>query len=172
MNPANAVPDHGINMQNGRPVPPALFLVKPQVINTPGAEEQTVPRWPTSFLAPHRHRRWPVTISQALPEIIRAAGSAPVKVKTIKQVVANFYGLNIHDIDGLGRSKQTAIARHIAVHITKKLTGKSFPEIGRLFGDRDHTTIMHSVNRIQEMRDKDPEFNEFVRGFEARLSPA
>jgi len=67
----------------------------------------------------------------------------------IIDVVAKFFGVSPSDILGSRRSRDVVIARQCAIYLTRKMTNDSFPEIGAAFGGRDHTTIMHSVNKIE-----------------------
>ena len=68
----------------------------------------------------------------------------------IKKVVAEFFGLKISDLEGSKRSRDIVYPRQIAIYLIRKHTDMSLPQIGKEFGDRDHTTIMHSCEKIEE----------------------
>ncbi len=81
----------------------------------------------------------------------QVVGSEPttVTIEKILTVVSNKYGIPVEDIKGRKRTSNIASARHIAIYLIKKLTDRSFPAIGRLFG-RDHSTIISSVDNIEK----------------------
>ena len=60
------------------------------------------------------------------------------------------------------RARAVARPRQVAMYLAKQLTSRSLPEIGRKFGNRDHTTVMHAVRRVEELRTDDNSFNEDV----------
>jgi len=68
----------------------------------------------------------------------------------------------VSDMHSARRSVAIARPRQVAMYLAKKLTSKSLPEIGRKFGGKDHTTVMHAVKRIEELSKKDSEFAEDV----------
>jgi chromosomal replication initiator protein len=75
----------------------------------------------------------------------------------IVESVGKYYKIPVDDIKGISRKAPIAHARHVAVFITRQITGDSWKHIGTLFGDRDHTSMMHAYQKISEMvaRDKD-----------------
>ena len=83
-------------------------------------------------------------------------GSATVK--DIQRIVAGRYGVTMMDINGARRGADVILPRMIAVYLARELTGKSLPEIGRRFGGRDHTTILHSVMKIMKRIESDVQF--------------
>ncbi|MET4101168.1 chromosomal replication initiator protein [Roseovarius sp. MBR-78] len=78
-----------------------------------------------------------------------------VSVEEIKRKVADHYNIRLSDLVGPKRTRCFARPRQVAMYLSKHLTSRSLPEIGRSFGGRDHTTIMHGVKRIDELRLKD-----------------
>jgi hypothetical protein len=74
----------------------------------------------------------------------------------IKRKVAELHGITVEELSCHRREARLVRARQIAIYLVKELTQKSFPEIGRLFGNRDHTTILHSCRRIAGMIAADP----------------
>ncbi|MGM9626459.1 MAG: chromosomal replication initiator protein DnaA [Eubacteriales bacterium] len=94
----------------------------------------------------------PITIEMARENIADVVtGAEPVKVTQDKifNAVANKYGVTIEQIKGTRKSKEIAQARHICVYIMRKITDMSLPAIGKVMGGKDHTTILYSVNLIQ-----------------------
>ena len=77
-------------------------------------------------------------------------------VTAIKEIVADNYDLTIGDLEGKSRKKEIARARHIAIYLSRELTDSSYPALGRKFGNRDHSTIMHSYGKIDDMIDDTP----------------
>ena len=73
--------------------------------------------------------------------------------------VAGHYRLKMADLLWAGRAREVARPRQVAMYLAKKLTARSLPEIGRRFGGRDHTTVMHAVKRIEEWRASDREID-------------
>lgn len=75
---------------------------------------------------------------------------------TIQRVVARHYGVTLVDLLSARRTKQVAFARQVAVYLVRQHTLLSLPTIGRLFGNRDHTTILHATRKIRVLRERDP----------------
>ncbi|MBC7164872.1 MAG: chromosomal replication initiator protein DnaA [Roseovarius sp.] len=80
-----------------------------------------------------------------------------VSIEEIKRKVADHYNIRLSDMVGPKRTRCYARPRQVAMYLCKQLTSRSLPEIGRSFGGRDHTTVMHGVRRIGELRSKDAE---------------
>ena len=78
-----------------------------------------------------------------------------VTIDNIQRVVADQYKLKISDLLSKRRSRSVARPRQVAMFLAKELTSHSLPEIGEAFGGRDHTTVMHAVNRIEELSIED-----------------
>lgn len=81
-----------------------------------------------------------------------------VPVDTIKRRVAAFFDLSLEDMISQRRHRAVARPRQIAMYFCKRLTRRSFPDIGQRFGGRDHTTVMHAVKRIEELAAVDAAF--------------
>ncbi|MDQ6969294.1 MAG: chromosomal replication initiator protein DnaA [Mariprofundus sp.] len=92
-----------------------------------------------------------------LHEEIRA-----ISIEDIQKKVASYFNLNIREMSSSKRSKNIAYPRQVAMYATKELTSMSLPEIGRNFGGRDHTTVLHAVRKIKKMRDESDDFNEEI----------
>ena len=91
---------------------------------------------------------------ECLADILRAS-DRKVSIEEIQRKVAEHYNIRLADMIGPKRVRTVARPRQIAMYLAKQLTSRSLPEIGRRFGGRDHTTIMHGVKKIEELRSAD-----------------
>ena len=99
----------------------------------------------------------PITLEMAqesLSDILRAT-DRKVTIDEIIRKVTDHYGVNLTDMLSARRSRSIARPRQVAMYLSKKLTSKSLPEIGRRFGKRDHTTVIHAVKKIEELQSID-----------------
>ena len=99
----------------------------------------------------------PVTLEMAqesLSDILRAT-DRKVTIDEIIRKVTDHYGVNLTDMLSARRTRSIARPRQVAMYLSKKLTSKSLPEIGRRFGKRDHTTVIHAVKKIEELQSVD-----------------
>lgn len=106
----------------------------------------------------------PVTIEMAqecLSDILRAS-DRKVTIDEIIRKVATHYNLKVNDILSARRARAIARPRQVGMYLAKKLTQKSLPEIGRSFGGRDHTTVMHAVKKIDELKATDSAIEEDI----------
>lgn len=88
-----------------------------------------------------------------------------ISIPVIQQMVAEFYEIDVSDLISQKRTKNIALPRQIAMYLTRELTEYSLPKIGKSFGGRDHTTVIHSYDKIQELMEKDEEINRTVKNF-------
>ena len=87
-----------------------------------------------------------------------AGSSGAVESGDIKSAVARHYQLSVDILSAKTRRKEAAHARQTAMYLSRKLTGSSLKEIGTYFGGRDHTTVIHACQAIEELINKDSEF--------------
>jgi chromosomal replication initiator protein len=92
-----------------------------------------------------------------------------ISVENIQKTVADFYKIKVADMYSKKRPASIARPRQIAMYLAKELTQKSLPEIGELFGGRDHTTVLHAVRKISAERGKNPELNQQLHVLEQTL---
>jgi chromosomal replication initiator protein len=85
-----------------------------------------------------------------------------ITIDEIQRKVAEHYGLRMQDMHSARRARTIARPRQVAMYLCKKLTARSLPEIGRKFGGRDHTTVMHAVRKIEELMMQDQHFSDEV----------
>ena len=103
----------------------------------------------------------PVTLDftrETLADLLRAH-EKKLTIDDIQRKVAEHYRLKMTDLLSPRRAREVARPRQVAMYLAKKLTARSLPEIGRRFGGRDHTTVMHAVKRIEELRASDREID-------------
>jgi chromosomal replication initiator protein len=96
---------------------------------------------------------------EGLSDLLRAADKK-ISVDEIMQAVAKHYNLRMSDLLGPRRTRTIARPRQMAMYLSKTMTTRSLPEIGRRFGGRDHTTVIHAVRKIEELIDIDPHLAE------------
>jgi chromosomal replication initiator protein len=100
----------------------------------------------------------PVSLGLAettLKDLIRATDSRRVKIEDIQRVVAKHYNVSKQDLLSSRRTRSIVWPRQIAMFLSKTMTPRSLPEIGRRFGGRDHTTVLHAVRKVEEMAGTD-----------------
>ena len=95
---------------------------------------------------------------QVLADVLRAH-EKKITIDEIQRKVADYYTVKLSDMMSARRAREVARPRQVAMYLAKKLTPRSLPEIGRRFGGRDHTTVMHAVKRIDELRAGDRELD-------------
>ena len=88
----------------------------------------------------------------------------------IIEEVGKFYNIPSYDIRGQGRTKDTVLARQIAMYEIRRMTNLSLKEIGQEFGGRDHTTVMHSLERIEKQIKSSPEIAETIKDINANIN--
>ncbi|QEW17847.1 Chromosomal replication initiator protein DnaA [Marinibacterium anthonyi] len=96
-----------------------------------------------------------------LADVLRAS-ERKITIEEIQRKVSDYYNIRISDIVGPKRVRSFARPRQVAMYLCKQLTSRSLPEIGRRFGGRDHTTVMHGVRRIEELKLTDGQIAEDV----------
>ncbi len=98
---------------------------------------------------------------ECLADVLRAS-ERKVTIDEIIRKVADHYNLRMSDLLSARRARQVARPRQVAMYLAKTLTSKSLPEIGRRFGGRDHTTVIHAVRKIEELKKTDNQIAEDV----------
>ncbi len=98
---------------------------------------------------------------EVLHDLLRA-NDRRVTIEEIQKQVASHFNIRISDMHSARRARSVARPRQVAMYLAKQLTSRSLPEIGRKFGGRDHTTVMHAVKKVEELRECDSSFAEDV----------
>jgi chromosomal replication initiator protein len=113
----------------------------------------------------------PITVElarEALKDLLQAS-TGQITVELIQRTVAEYYKMKVSDMYSKRRPTSIAAPRQVAMYLAKELTQKSLPEIGELFGGRDHTTVLHAVRKIADARAKDNELNHALHVLEQTL---
>jgi len=88
-----------------------------------------------------------------------------VTIESIQKFVAEYYNLRMNDLKSKNNSKSVAMPRQVAMYLCKSLTHASLPEIGRSFGGKHHSTVIHSIRKVEELRKRDLNFNSLIGNF-------
>mgnify|MGYP003312462353 CR=1 FL=1 len=106
----------------------------------------------------------PISVESAqlvLQDLLKSSNKK-ITIEEIQKKVAEHFNIRITDMHSPRRSRSVARPRQIAMYLAKSITSRSLPEIGRKFGGRDHTTVMHAVKKIEELKLSDFNFNELL----------
>ena len=110
-----------------------------------------------------------LTLAQEILRDLLHTEDKPITIEMIQKFVADQFGVKITELKAKNNSKAVAEPRQIAMYLIKTLTAASLPEIGKAFGVKHHSTVIHSVRKIYTLRKRDPEFdrriNSFVQAF-------
>ena len=113
----------------------------------------------------------PVDLAFARAEVSATAPRADLmSVEDIQRAVCHHFHLRSIDLTSKDRHKSVAFARHVAMYLCKQRLKCSFPEIGRAFGNRDHTTVMSAVRKIEAQRESDPQVRAHLEALERKLA--
>jgi len=88
-----------------------------------------------------------------------------VTIETIQKFVSDYYQLKVGELKSRNNSKSVAMPRQIAMYLCKTLTHASLPEIGRSFGGKHHSTVIHSIRKVEDLRKADADFNSLISDF-------
>jgi chromosomal replication initiator protein len=88
-----------------------------------------------------------------------------VTIEVIQKYISDYYQLKLAELKSRNNSKSIATPRQIAMYLCKSLTNASLPEIGKSFGGKHHSTVIHSIRKIEEMRQRDGNFNNLINTF-------
>jgi len=106
--------------------------------------------------------------AKALSDIF-APREVEVDPQEIVRVVAEHFGLRPEDLVGGGRRKEVVLPRQMAMFLVRELTRASLPEIGQLFGGRDHTTVLYAIQKVQELSESDREVQAILRALREKV---
>ena len=101
-------------------------------------------------------------------DVLRNVKDLDEKAVTIEQIqkfVADYYQLKLADLKSRNNSKSVAMPRQVAMYLCKSLTHASLPEIGRSFGGKHHSTVIHSIRKVEQLRKKQGDFNSLINSF-------
>ena len=100
------------------------------------------------------------TLQDLLTESTRS-----VTVESIQKYVAGYYSLKVADLRSRNNSRSVALPRHVAMYLSKSLTSCSLPEIGRRFGKKHHSTVIHAIRKVERLRAGQPDFDKQMQTF-------
>ncbi len=92
-----------------------------------------------------------------------------ITIEIIQRAVADHYGLRVADLKSKNNARSVAVPRQVAMYLCKHLTKASLPEIGREFGGKHHTTVIHSVNKITDLYERESDFHRLINSLIASL---
>lgn len=99
-------------------------------------------------------------VTQEVLRDLLKANDRRLTIDDIQKRVCDYFNIKMADMQSAKRTQNIARPRQVAMYLSKMLTSRSFPEIGRKFGGRDHTTVLHAVKKIEELMEQDREFCE------------
>ena len=82
-------------------------------------------------------------------------GAGTMSSELILSITANYFKLRVDDLVGSSRKQNIALARQVSMHLCRQLLGSSYPALGRIFGGKDHSTVLYSVRKIEELQKDD-----------------
>jgi len=110
-------------------------------------------------------RRLDLALAREVLKDMWADSDRAITVEAIQKYVANYYHLRVNDLKARSNARLVSFPRQVAMYLCKTLTPSSLPEIGRRFGGKHHSTVLHSIRKIEDMRRADPDFDRIVNSF-------
>jgi chromosomal replication initiator protein len=98
---------------------------------------------------------------QCLRHLVHAR-DRKVTIDSVQKALADRYGIRQNQLNEKSNTKKIVLPRQVAMFLVKELTTASLPEIGRAFGGKHHTTVLHSIKKIEQLRQVDPELNRII----------
>jgi chromosomal replication initiator protein len=105
----------------------------------------------------------------ALKDLITGFEKPEITVEYIQEVVASYYGLTVEDLNSRRRTQNIVFPRQIAMYLSRKLLDVTLPEVGKIFGGRDHSTVIHGCDKITESMETDTNLQNVVYELENRI---
>ena len=113
----------------------------------------------------------PISLEQAketLRDLLKTERPT-VTIENIQKLVSNYYNLRVAELKSRTNSRHVSFPRQIAMYLSKRMTGASFPEIGKRFGGKHHSTVIHAIQKIEQKRTKEKEFDRLMESFAQNL---
>lgn len=108
------------------------------------------------------NKRIDIELTKTVLKDLLRSNNKRITIDEIQNKVSNYYNINVGDLISSRRLRSFARPRQVAMYLAKKLTSRSLPEIGRKFGGRDHTTVIHAVKKIDQLKSENEKFDEDV----------
>jgi chromosomal replication initiator protein len=106
-----------------------------------------------------------LTLTQDVLRNVLQHDDRAVTIEIIQKFVSDYYQLKLTELKSRNNSKSVAMPRQIAMYLCKSLTSASLPEIGKSFGGKHHSTVIHSIRKIEDLRQRDGDFNSLINSF-------
>src|SRR5436190_6306918 len=106
-----------------------------------------------------------LSLAQEILKNILEHEDKAITIEIIQKSVSEYYNLKLADLKSRNNSKSVAMPRQIAMYLCKSLTHASLPEIGRSFGGKHHSTVIHSIRKVEDLRKRDSDFNTLIGNF-------
>ena len=110
-------------------------------------------------------RELSVDLAQEVLRNVKDHEEKAITIDAIQKFVADYYQLKLADLKSRNNSKSIAMPRQVAMYLCKNLTHASLPEIGRSFGGKHHSTVIHSIRKVEALRKNDSQFNTLLNSF-------
>ncbi len=111
------------------------------------------------------------TAAEALKDILPPPQPKKITIEMIQKIVASHYGVEITDLLSKKRNKQIVIPRQVAMYLCRKLTDASYPQIGDQFGGKDHTTVIHAHDKMENVLKDDQELASIIEVLSQKINP-
>lgn len=115
--------------------------------------------------ASYRLTAEPITVERAefiVRDLMSSAEPKRIKIDDILKIITKHFGVNRSDLLSSRRNRSIVRPRQIGMYLAKNLTSRSLPEIGRRFGNRDHTTVLHAIRKVEQLMADDMSLKEEV----------
>ncbi len=127
----------------------------------------------TRLFAHWQYMKTPISVSVAetiVRDLVHGIEPRRIKIEDILRVVSRHFGVSKGDILSQRRHRSVVWPRQIGMFLSKQLTSRSLPEIGRRFGNRDHTTVLHAIRKIDKILPDDPQLRDEIEELKKLLS--
>ncbi|AKX92832.1 chromosomal replication initiator protein DnaA [Moorella thermoacetica] len=111
----------------------------------------------------------PGLAEEILKDVLDLARPKPITIRLIQETVANYFNLKVEDLKAKKRTRSVAYPRQIAMYLCRELTESSLPDIGKEFGGRDHTTVLHAYDKIRDDLNTDPSLPQVIAQIRQQL---
>lgn len=108
-------------------------------------------------------------VANALKDILKAPTNRPITTEGIMEVVADHYSIKVADMKSKRRTRNITFPRQVAMYLIRQMTDRSLPEIGEAFGGRDHTTVIHAIEKIEKELKMDPSLQSIISELESLI---
>jgi chromosomal replication initiator protein len=104
-------------------------------------------------------------VAQETLRDILSSDERVITIEMIQKTISDYYGMRVQDLKAKNNAKAVTGPRQICMYVCKKITGASLPQLGREFGNKHHTTVLHSINKVELMRQQDKDLNRQIQAF-------